>query len=651
MCAKRKTKKAALIIKCVIQNLLLGLVCFTPAFAQRPDPVKWSLSLEPSSAAPGSKVLAKLTAKIDSGYHIYSLSTPAGPIPTTLIVQDNPAVTKSEIYQPRPHVAFDPNFKVNAETFENEVVFLLAIGIARDAPAGPTDLGIQARYQACTGTQCLLPVRKTARAQLTIDVSAGLASAAIPTEYTLFGQKTPSGGTHVAPPATPASAGQAGKDVQGVGAFMLIAFGFGLASIFTPCVFPMIPITMSYFLKGQARSRSEGIFQALLFSGGIIVLFSAMGLITTAILGPFGAVQLGANPWVSAFIALVFLIFGMSMLGAFTITIPSSVLTKANQASGRGGVLGPLLMGLAFSLSAFACVGPFVGTLLAGAVSSGGWKPLVGMVAFASGLALPFFGLALFPSFLGKLPKSGEWMMRVKMVLGFVILAAMLKYVSNVDAILGWNLLTRERFLALWIILFALPGLYLLGLLRLEGIRSEAEVGVPRLLMGTVFLAFALSLVPGMLGGRLGELDAYVPLASESAGLSQGAASMPWMKNQYQEALERGRKENKLIFLSFTGYACTNCHWMKSNMFPRPEIAEALGNYILVELYTDGTDQASEANQKILSEKFSTIAIPFYAIVDASGKEIGRFAGLTRDSAEFLAFLRSGAAKPEPRMD
>ena len=643
MCVKRNADFPDLMFRYLGRVVFLVLFLTCPLFAQRPDPVKWSLALEPASAAAGSRILAKLTAKIDSGYHLYSLTTPPGPIPTTLIVQENPALAEHEIYQPQPHVDFDPNFNANSETFESEVVFLLVLELGKEAPAGQSSVSVHARYQACDAKQCLLPVRKTATAQLTVDPSAGLAAASIPVGYTLFQTAKPAPAAAAA--RTP-SAGTAAGDVQGVWAFMLIAFGFGLASIFTPCVFPMIPITVSYFMKGQEGSRTQSIMQALLFSGGIIVLFSAMGLVTAAILGPFGAVQLGANPWVSAFIALVFLLFGLSLLGAFEIMIPSSILTKADRASGRGGVIGPLLMGLTFSLSAFACIGPFVGTLLAGSISSGGWKPLVGMLAFASGLAFPFFGLALFPSFLRKLPKSGGWMIRVKIVMAFVILAAMLKYASNVDAMLGWNLLTRERFLAMWVVLFALPGLYLLGFLKLEGVRPDEEIRIPRLLVGILFLAFALSLIPGMLGGRLGEIDAYVPLASGQAAISGNAASTAWMKNQYQEALERGRQENKLIFLSFTGYACTNCHWMKSNMFPRPEIAEALGNYILVELYTDGTDAASEANQKILSEKFSTVAIPFYAIVDADGKEVARFAGLTRDSAEFLAFLRSGAAKP-----
>jgi thiol:disulfide interchange protein DsbD len=336
---------------------------------------------------------------------------------------------------------------------------------------------------------------------------------------------------------------------------------------------------------------------------------------------------------VNGFIALVFLVFGLSLLGAFEITLPSGLLTRLDRASQRGGILGTLLMGLTFSLTSFACVGPFVGTLLAGSVSGGGVRPVAGMVSFASGLALPFFMLALFPTYLSRLPKSGGWMARVKIVLGFIILAAMLKYVSNVDAVLQWNLLSRERFLAAWVVLFTLAGAYLLGLLRMEGTKPDERLGLGRLLVAGALLAFALSLLPGMFGARLGELDAYVP---PPAG--QGAA---WTKNDYPRALARARAEGKRLFLNFTGYACTNCHWMKANMFPRPEVAAALGDYILVELYTDGTDLESEANQKLLSEKFATVAIPFYAILDRDEKAIATFAGLTRDPAEFLRFLRA----------
>jgi thiol:disulfide interchange protein DsbD len=435
-----------------------------------------------------------------------------------------------------------------------------------------------------------------------------------------------------------------GDKHQGLAAFLLIAFGFGLAAIFTPCVFPMIPITVSFFLNKQSGSRGESLSQAIVFCLGIIILFSTLGLVATAILGPFGAQQLSSSPWVNGFIALVFFAFALSLLGAFEITIPSSILTRLDRGSERGGVVGTLVMGLTFSLTAFACVGPFVGTLLAGSLTGGGMRPLFGMVTFAAGLAAPFFLLALFPSYLKRLPRSGGWMARVKIVLGFLVLAMMLKYVANIDAVLQWNAITRERFLAAWVVLFALPGLYLLGFLRLEGIKPDEPVGIWRLILGSTFLVFAVSLVPGMFGASLGELDAYVPVAASASGPSGASArgeQLAWRKNEYREALEAARAGNKFVFVSFTGYACTNCHWMKSNMFPRSEIAAALKDYVLVELYTDGTDAASEANQQLLERKFSSVAIPFYAILDPNENVIASFAGLTRDASEFASFLNS----------
>jgi len=345
-------------------------------------------------------------------------------------------------------------------------------------------------------------------------------------------------------------------------------------------------------------------------------------------------VQLGSNVWVNSFIALIFLVFGLSLVGAFEITLPSSLLTRLDQASRGGGIAGALLMGLTFSLAAFACVGPFMGTLLAASVQSGGARPLLGMMTFASGLALPFFLLALFPSYLARLPRAGGWMERVKVVMGLVILAVMLKYVSAVDQVMQWGVLTRGRFLAVWMVLFGMAGGYLLGWLRLPGRKAGERAGAGRLVVGALLLAFSLSLLPGMFGARLGELDAYVPAA-------QGASERAWMKNQYREALARARQENRRVLAAFTGYACTNCHWMKANMFTRPEVAAALKEFVLVELYTDGTDEASASNQRLQESKFSTIAIPFYAVMDADERVLATFPGLTRDAGEFLAFLRS----------
>lgn len=489
----------------------------------------------------------------------------------------------------------------------------------------------------------LAPVKRSAAATLSIDPSAKEAKSAIPAGYTEF--KPGAARSTAAKPVTPSPAGAQSQDL---GLFLLTAFGFGLAAIFTPCVFPMIPITMSFFLNRPSVSRRESITQAIIFCLGIIVLFSGLGLAATAVLGPFGIVQLGSNLWVNGFIAMVFLAFGLSLLGAFEITIPSGVLTKLDNVSQKGGTLGTLMMGLTFALASFACVGPFMGTLLAASVQSGGARPLVGMATFATGLAAPFFLLAIFPSYLKKLPRSGGWLARVKVVMGFVIIAVMFKYLSSMDLVLQWGILTRERFLAIWVVLFAAAGLYLLGFLRLEGVSKDEQLGLWRLLIGMAFVAFAISLVPGMFGGRLGELDAYVPPASSSV-FGNGSAentTLAWMKNQFPEAQEKARREGKLVFVNFTGYACTNCHWMKANMFTRNEIRSAMQGFVLVDLYTDGTDDASVRNQAFEEKTFDTSAIPFYAIFDADGKVLASFPGLTRNPQEFLTFLHVSSPAP-----
>jgi thiol:disulfide interchange protein DsbD len=604
----------------VLGFLLLAAV----ASAQKLNPVEWSV--EPQQAAPpGSKAVYMLAARLDAGWHLYALNVPKPIIPTSIRIGENAAIASVDVYQPKPRTIFDPNFGFNVDSYEGQAVFRVELGLAKDAPAGPLQISFLTRFQACNAKMCLPPRRVESAATLLIDPAAQPAVVApLPPGYTLYDPNARPAASGSAPPAQ-ASGGLLG--------FILVAFGFGLAAIFTPCVFPMIPITVSYFLNKPAGARGRSLADALLFSLGIVVLFSALGLAATAILGPFGVVQLGSNVWVNAFVAAVFLAFGLSLLGAFEINIPPAVLTRLTMASQGGGMLGTLLMGLTFSLSAFACVGPFVGTLLAASVSGGGARPFAGMLAFAIGLATPFFFLALFPSYLKRMPRSGGWLERVKVVMGFLVLAAMFKYLSDVDQVMQWNLLTRERFLAVWIVLFGLAGLYLLGLLRLRGSNPDDAPGVTRLLAGAAFLALAVSLLPGLSGARLGELDAYVPPSAASTHAATG---------DYHAALAQARSEGKRVFVSFTGHACTNCRWMEANMFPRPEIAAALKDYVLVELYTDGTDAASERNQALENTKFSTVAIPYYAILDPDEKVVASFPGLTRDPGEFLRFLRAG---------
>lgn len=624
--------------------LVLGAALAAGAGGQKLNPAHWALVPAAGRVAPGAEFTAALELKLDAEWHMYSMTTPAGgPIITTIRLADNPAVDQWQIYYPAPVRKFDPNFNIEAETYEKTAIFQFKIRLAQNARPGPAELVAQLRYQLCNDKECLPPRRVTAAAQIEIDPAAPAPKPASVEGLRLFSPK--------ADKPQPGSGGQAAGNgparpgaAQPLGAFLLVAFGFGLAAVFTPCVFPMIPITMTFFLRQAGAARGQVLRQAVVFCLGIMALFTAIGVGLSAALGPFAVVQLGASPWVNGFISLVFFVFGLSLLGAFEISVPSGVLTRLNMASTRGGLIGTLLMGLTFCLASFACVGPFMGTLLAASVGGERLQPALGMLAFSAALSLPFFVLALFPSFLQSLPRSGSWMSRIKVVLGFLILAAMLKYLSNIDQVMQWGLLTRERFLAFWVVLFALPGLYLLGWLRLEGAGRDEELKTGRLLAGTLFLGFALSLVPGMFGARLGELEAYVPAPAEgSAGAPAATSANRWLKNDWAGALARARAENKRIFVAFTGYACTNCHWMKANMFPRPEIAEALSGFVLVELYTDGADAASEENQRRQEQLFQTVAIPYYAVFDADQRVVASFPGLTKDAGEFRAFLRRAA--------
>jgi thiol:disulfide interchange protein len=626
--------------------LALGLAS---VLAAKEDPVQWSLRPVDgiSRVAPGAQRYLELKASIQPGWHLYSPTTPqGGPIPTRIRVEPTSVIARYEVYRPQPVRKLDPNFQIETETYTGDVTFLIGITTAASA-SGTTNIEAQARYQVCSDTKCLPPVKKQVATELQVAAGAPNPAFTVPSGYELVPTAQPGSSPTGSAPASTAPV-PAGNNNQPLIPFLLTAFGFGLAALFTPCVFPMIPITISFFLNQGASAdtpRRGAWQQALLFCLGIVVLFTGLGFLVTAIAGPFGVVQLGSSPWVNGFITLVFFAFGLSLLGAFELRLPSGLLTRLDRASQGGGYAGTLLMGLTFSLTSFACIGPIVGPLLIASVQDKGAEPVLGMLAFATGLAAPFFLLALFPSYLKKLPRSGGWMVRVKIVLGFIVLAVMLKYLSNVDQVLQTHWLTRERFLAAWIVLIALPALYLLGWLPMEGIKREDRLGVGRALLAALFLIFSISLVPGLFGAPLGDLDAFIPEAgSPATGLiaSNGRAqSGTYFKNQLDAALTAARERNKLVLVNFTGYACTNCHWMKANMFPRPEIQAALKDLIILELYTDGTDAESEKNQRLEDRKFGTASIPFYALMDADQTVIATFPQLTRNPREFLAFLET----------
>ncbi len=636
-----------------LSSRLLRLLCLPAVFvicagagsAQIYDPVQWKLEFDTDEVSPGSSVVAHLTAVIDDTWHIYSSTTPEG-IPLTVSVMPNDAVRDWRAYQPEPEVVFDPNFQADVEWYSREAVFLIELDLAPDA-SGRQDIHVGVRYGACDPRQCLPPKRKSANASLTVASSAEVSAVEIPAGY----QPMPPSGTpglpaeqRISAPGAATMPTEFGAGDQGLVTFALLALGFGFVAVLTPCVFPMIPIYIGSFMSDGKRSWRSVLGQAFLFCLGVIVLFTSIGGALSIFLGPFGLSQAGSNPWVNLLTFAIMSALALSMMGAFEITIPSGWTTAATTRSSGPGVVATLMLSLVFTLASFACTGPFIGSLLAGSLGAGGAAyPVVGMGLFSVGLSAPFFLLALFPALMNRLPRSGVWLAVSKRVTGIVILIVALKYFSNADKVFGWNLLGREMFLAVWFALGFGGALYVWGILRLSDDGSAKSIGLIRLGTGVLLLAFALRLVPGMLGGRLGELEAFVPEPSGAGSPALGTGEPAWLKDDYEGALERARAEGKTLLVSFTGYSCSNCKWMKANMFTKPDVSELVRNFVLVELYTDGYDEQSEAHQVLQVEKFRSSSIPFYALIQPDGTVAAVFSGQTRDVDEFLAFLKSAA--------
>jgi thiol:disulfide interchange protein DsbD len=330
----------------------------------------------------------------------------------------------------------------------------------------------------------------------------------------------------------------------------------------------------------------------------------------------------------------------------FDLEIPPSIVSRLDALTRRQGgsqTIATLLMGLTFTLTSFTCTAPFIGTLLVMA-AGGAWQwPLVGMLAFSTVFALPFFVLALMPQWMARLPRSGGWLNSVKVMMAFLEVAAAMKFISNVDLVWGWGVFTRDVVLATWVVLGVLMALYVIGLFRFKHDAPVPHVGLVRLSSAILCGTLALWLLTGLFGKRLGEIEAFLPPAPEAmVEASRAGVELPWITNDYQQALARARQEGRQVFVDFTGYTCTNCRWMEANMFTRPEVQRELRGYILVRLYTDGDGEVYQRQQQLQQTMYQTVALPFYAIVDADGRPVADFPGLTRDPAQFVEFLRQG---------
>lgn len=639
----------------------LAVAASAPSLWAQEEPVMWTLSRSSATAVrPGAAIDIGVTATIEEGWHIYSIGQgPGGPAPTSITLPGGqPFVREGSIRGPAPIRSFDPNFEIETEYHEEAtVVFGVPLRVAAVARSGPSALTVRVRFQACTNTQCLPPATKTLA--LTIAVQGS------PTSSAVTGTTAPPSPSAAAPggaqarllpqgssqsrPAFMASGevAAAGSPGGSLWAFVSLAMVMGALSLLTPCVFPMVPITVSYFTNHAGGDRRAAVGHALVYSTGIIFTFTALGTLLAVLVGAAGLNQFAANAWINLLITAIFLGFAFSLFGAYDIAVPSTLLTRLVALSPRAGgasVVGTLLMGLTFTLTSFRCTAPFVGTLFVMAAQGDWQRPVVGMLAFSTIFALPFFVLALVPQLVSQLPRSGGWLNAVKVSMGFLEVAAALKFISNVDLVWGWNLFTREVVLASWVAIGVLLTFYLLGLFRVGHDSGAQRLGAWRLASAMFTLAVSVHLVTGLFGRRLGEIEAFLPPATDGSvgrhatGTMEG--ELPWIVNDYDAALAAARRENKLVLVDFTGYTCTNCRWMEANMFPRPDVRRELERYVRVRLYTDGDGERYERYQKLQAAMFKTVALPYYAVLSSDGRPVVTFPGLTRRPEQFVSFLQ-----------
>ena len=603
--------------------------------AQIPDPVKFEVVNQPEKVEAGSIFNITVEANIEGIWHLYSVDNPkdGGPFPTKFSSISPNVIISGDVKESAPDIEFDPNFEVELGWHSTLATFEIPIALHPDLQ-GETFFEIEAFYQVCDDRVCLPPAKKIIQASIILE---GVAENPV----TGFGE------SETTPSDTRKNA-SLGSD--GFLSFFWLALTAGFAALLTPCVFPMIPLTVSFFSKqSDAQVKGNPVSKALLFGLMIVITFTALGAILAAVLGVSGANNFASNPWVNLMIGLVLVFFAFSLLGMYELQLPHQLTNWLNKKSNESsGIAGILFMSLTISAVSFSCTAPFVGGVLA-ATAGGEWfYPIIGMIGFSAAFASPFVLFALFPKWLESLPKSGSWMNVVKVLLGFVELAAAFKFISNADLVWGWDLVSRPFTIAAWIAIFLLAGLYVLGVYALKHEQKPESIGPGRLLLSIPLLLFSFYLIPGLLGASLGIWDAWLPpkqatdvsvVASVNAisGSRTLSEEGNWSEDYAQSILE-AKAEGVPVLIDFTGYTCTNCRAMEANVFPLESVQQRFNQMKLVRLFTDdGVD--GEKNQMFQFELTGTVALPTYTIVDPENEEIlNQLIGYSNEE-EFVSFL------------
>ena len=666
----------------------LAMACLTfvalGASAQIEDPVTWKFGLYPSEQDGMHDLVVH--AEVDTCWHIYSQDNDPndGPVPTEFAFEWPAGVTaQGNMTECTPIEEYDPNFMLDLKFFEENVYWHQTL----DLSGASSDAVIKGYvyFMVCDASMCLPPEEVAIEVRVAdVQPASDRPDYCAPSEH--WCDHTSEGGEGHDDEGGMFSEGSSSEDRTDVGDAenegdeqeeglfwtFLLGFGLGLAALLTPCVFPMIPMTVSFFTK-QSKTRAEGIRNALIYGFFIIFIYTALGLALTAFFGVDVLNVISTDPFFNVFLFLLLLIFGASFLGAFEIQLPSSWANKADAASDRGGIIGIFFMAATLAIVSFSCTGPLVGSALAGAATGSFAAPTAVMLGFSSALALPFGLFSAFPGWLNSLPQSGGWLNSVKVVLGLLEIGFAFKFLSNADLVLQLGLLQRELFIAIWIAVSLTIAFYLFGWFTLPHDSKVERIGVFRFSLGMVFMMLGIYLVPGMWGAPVNLISGFPPPTFYSewnqgghGGEGGQGGHVEARFDDYEEGLAAARAEGKPMLLDFTGWACVNCRKMEEQVWSDPEVARILTeDVVLVSLYVDDRKALPESEHRVeqyggkdfrirsvgnkwsylQASRFNRNAQPFYVMIDHDGEHIGGSAGYDPDADVFIDFLKEGLAE------
>lgn len=660
-------------MKKILFSLIVSFLAFA-AYAQIQEPVKFKTELKNVSA---TEVEIVFTASIEQGWHVYSTDLgDGGPISATFNTDKLTGAQLDGKLRPvgKEIASFDKLFEMDVRYFEHTAQFVQKLKLT----GGDYQVTGYLEYGACNDENCLPPTQ----VEFSFFGKAEGTSASVQTE-------TPAEQADTATAAASAVIGSADgptsvvvsdndlwspviDELNALGEttsqedmswlyIFITGFVGGLLALFTPCVWPIIPMTVSFFLK-RSKDKKKGIRDAWTYGASIVVIYVTLGLAITAIFGANALNALSTNAIFNIFFCLMLVVFAASFFGAFEITLPSKWSNAVDsKAEATTGLLSIFLMAFTLSLVSFSCTGPIIGFLLVQVSTTGNViAPAVGMLGFAIALALPFTLFALFPSWLKSMPKSGGWMNVIKVTLGFLELAFALKFLSVADLAYGWRILDRETFLALWIVLFALLGFYLLGKIKFPHDDDDTKVSVPRFFLALASLAFAVYMVPGLWGAPLKAVSAFAPpMQTQDFNLYNNEVHAKF--DDYDAGMKYAREHGKPVMLDFTGYGCVNCRKMELAVWTDMKVADLINNdYVLITLYVDNKtrlpepvkvmENGTERTLRTVGDKWSYLqrvkfganAQPFYVLIDNEGKPLNKSYSYDEDIDKYVDFLQTG---------